>query len=198
VSSFVARWLALPPNLRGILWVALSGLVFALLNVFTLIPAQHLNPYVMAFLRYLFGAMFLLPIVARIGLYQSLHTNRLGLHLLRGTASGRRVIASSFVLAASSSNFPSRPLKIRELAASGYLPAATRAPRNKSRLPSPSKSPNAKGPTLSGTPGIASSTLLVPGSNLSTLAPPLRIQFFEKIKYRRQEFAARLALACAD
>ena len=60
MSRLVARWLALPPNLRGILWGALSGLVFALLNVFTLIPAQHLNPYVMAFLRYLFGAMFLL------------------------------------------------------------------------------------------------------------------------------------------
>jgi fumarate reductase subunit D len=76
--------LALPPNLRGILWVALSGLVFALLNVFTLIPAQHLNPYVMAFLRYSFGAMFLLPIMARLGLYRSLHTNRLGLHISRG------------------------------------------------------------------------------------------------------------------
>ena len=59
-------------------------MVFALLNVFTLIPAQHLNPYVMAFLRYLFGALFLLPIVMRLGLYQSLHTNRLGLHISRG------------------------------------------------------------------------------------------------------------------
>ena len=47
----------MPPNLRGILWVGLSGVVFALLNVFTLIPAQHLNPYVMAFLRYLFGTL---------------------------------------------------------------------------------------------------------------------------------------------
>jgi drug/metabolite transporter (DMT)-like permease len=84
VSSFVARWLALSPNLRGILWVALSGLVFALLNVFTLIPAQHLNPYVMAFMRYAFGAMFLLPIVLRLGLHRSLHTNRLGLHVARG------------------------------------------------------------------------------------------------------------------
>jgi drug/metabolite transporter (DMT)-like permease len=84
VSSLVARWLALSPNLRGILWVALSGLVFALLNVFTLIPAQHLNPYVMAFLRYSFGAMFLLPIILRLGLYQSLHTNRIGLHISRG------------------------------------------------------------------------------------------------------------------
>ena len=84
MSPLVDRWLALSPNLRGILWVALSGLVFALLNVFTLIPARHLNPYVMAFLRYLFGTMFLLPIVLRIGLYRSLHTNRLGLHVSRG------------------------------------------------------------------------------------------------------------------
>ncbi len=84
MSPFVDRWLALSPNLRGILWVALSGLVFALLNVFTLIPAQHLNPYVMSFLRYLFGAMFLIPVVMRLGLYRSLHTRRAGLHVARG------------------------------------------------------------------------------------------------------------------
>ncbi len=84
MSPFVVRWLALPPNLRGILWVALSGILFALLNVFTLIPAQHLNPYVMAFLRYFFGALILLPVVFRLGLYRSLHTNRLGLHVSRG------------------------------------------------------------------------------------------------------------------
>lgn len=84
MSGLVARWLALPPNLRGILWVALSGILFALLNVFTLIPAHHLNSYVMAFLRYFFGALFLLPIVFRLGIYPSLHTNRLGLHISRG------------------------------------------------------------------------------------------------------------------
>ncbi|WP_289298803.1 DMT family transporter [uncultured Reyranella sp.] len=84
MSVLVARWLALPPNLRGILWVALSGVLFALLNVFTLIPAQHLNPYVMAFLRYFFGALFLVPIVMRLGLYRSLHTRRLPLHISRG------------------------------------------------------------------------------------------------------------------
>ena len=66
MSRLVARWLALPPNFRGILWVGLSGVVFALLNVFTLIPSQHLNPYVMAFLRYLFGALFLVPLVIRL------------------------------------------------------------------------------------------------------------------------------------
>jgi len=84
VSRLVARWLALSPNLRGILWVALSGVVFALLNVFTLIPAQHLNSYVMAFLRYLFGAMFLLPIIVRLGPYRSFRTNRMAVHISRG------------------------------------------------------------------------------------------------------------------
>ncbi len=59
-------------------------MLFALLNVFTLIPAQHLNPYVMAFLRYFSGALFLLPVVWQLGLYRSLQTRRLGLHVSRG------------------------------------------------------------------------------------------------------------------
>jgi drug/metabolite transporter (DMT)-like permease len=80
----VARWSALPLNLRGILWVGLSGLLFALLNVFTLIPAQHLNSYVMAFLRYCAGTLILLPLIMRIGLHRSLHSNRQGLHVARG------------------------------------------------------------------------------------------------------------------
>ena len=80
----VARWLALPSNLRGIIWVGLSGLLFALLNVFTLIPARHLNSYVMAFLRYCAGTLILLPLIVRIGPYRALHSNRKGLHIARG------------------------------------------------------------------------------------------------------------------
>ena len=83
-SSLASRWHTLPPNLRGILWVGLSGVMFALLNVFTLIPAQHLNPYVMAFMRYFFGALFLLPLVARHGLRASMYTRRASLHIFRG------------------------------------------------------------------------------------------------------------------
>ena len=74
----------MPPSLRGILWVGVSGMLFALLNVFTLIPAQHLNPYVMAFLRYFFGAMFLLPVIWRIGPRRAMHTRRAPLHVFRG------------------------------------------------------------------------------------------------------------------
>lgn len=74
----------MPPNLRGILWVGMSGVLFALLNVFTLIPSQHLNPYVMAFMRYFFGTLMLLPIVLKLGLHRAMSTNRLPLHLFRG------------------------------------------------------------------------------------------------------------------
>ena len=84
ISSLQDRWLALAPNLRGILWVGISGVLFALLNVFTLIPAQHLNPYVMAFMRYFFGTLMLIPIVLKLGLHRSMRTDRLPLHLFRG------------------------------------------------------------------------------------------------------------------
>lgn len=84
MTVLVDRWHALPPNLRGILWVGMSGVLFALLNVFTLIPSQHLNPYVMAFMRYLFGTLMLVPVVVRLGLPRSMRTDRLPLHLFRG------------------------------------------------------------------------------------------------------------------
>ncbi len=84
ISSLQDRWLALTPNLRGILWVGISGVLFALLNVFTLIPSQHLNPYVMAFMRYLFGTLMLIPIVLKLGLHRAMRTDRLPLHLFRG------------------------------------------------------------------------------------------------------------------
>ena len=74
----------MPPNLRGILWVGMSGMLFALLNVFTLIPSQHLNPYVMAFMRYFFGTLMLVPIVMKLGFHRTMSTNRLPLHLFRG------------------------------------------------------------------------------------------------------------------
>src|SRR5471032_2260188 len=84
ISSLASRWLALPPNLHGILWVGLSGVLFSVLNVFTLIPAQHLNSFVMAFLRYFFGSLFLIPIVLRLGVRRSMYTKRLPLHVSRG------------------------------------------------------------------------------------------------------------------
>jgi drug/metabolite transporter (DMT)-like permease len=84
ISSLLGRWSGLSPNLRGILWVGMSGVAFALLNVFTLIPSQHLNPYVMAFMRYFFGTLMLAPIVMKLGVHRAMSTHRLPLHVFRG------------------------------------------------------------------------------------------------------------------
>jgi drug/metabolite transporter (DMT)-like permease len=84
IASLQERWLALTPNMRGILWVGMSGVLFALLNVFTLIPSQHLNPYVMAFMRYFSGTLMLIPLVMKLGLHRAMRTDRLPLHLFRG------------------------------------------------------------------------------------------------------------------
>src|SRR4029078_3458720 len=39
---------------------------------------------VMAFMRYFFGTMILVPIVLKLGLHRTMRTNRLPLHLFRG------------------------------------------------------------------------------------------------------------------
>jgi len=84
ISSLQERWSALSPNLRGILWVGIAGVFFSWLNVFTLIPSQHLNPYVMAFMRYFFGTLMLVPIVMKLGFHRAMSTDRLPLHVFRG------------------------------------------------------------------------------------------------------------------
>ena len=77
-------WLARQPgNLRGILWVGFSGILFAGLNVATLYPAQHLNPWVMAFLRYGFGLLLVIAL-RPLGRSYPIGTQQHGLHALRG------------------------------------------------------------------------------------------------------------------
>jgi drug/metabolite transporter (DMT)-like permease len=84
MNELRARWSALPGNLRGIILVAISGVLFAGLNVATYYPAKELNAPMMAFCRYLFGGLFLLPIFLRRGLVAPFRTERLGMHAARG------------------------------------------------------------------------------------------------------------------
>lgn len=84
MTRLKARWAALSGNLQGIILVAISGVLFAALNVATFFPAHELNSYMMAFCRYLFGALFLLPVFFRRGLVQPFRTERLTLHAIRG------------------------------------------------------------------------------------------------------------------
>lgn len=54
----------LPPTVRGLLWSAAAGLIFSVLNALMRALALHLDPFQAQFLRYMFGLLVLLPLVA--------------------------------------------------------------------------------------------------------------------------------------
>ena len=62
------RVFRLPGVWRGMLWVALSGLVFSLLNTIVRNITLSLDPFQSQFLRYLFGVVAMLPLLWRQGL----------------------------------------------------------------------------------------------------------------------------------
>lgn len=85
LAALKARWAAMPPNLRGILWVLLSGLLFTGLNVATVYPAKHTEPLIMPFLRYAFGLAVLLAIIPLYRRGYPWRTDRPMQHFLRAS-----------------------------------------------------------------------------------------------------------------
>jgi len=57
----------LDPTVRGLLWIALSGLLFVVLNAVLRSMSQQLHPMQSQFLRYLGAVVILLPMVLRAG-----------------------------------------------------------------------------------------------------------------------------------
>lgn len=58
----------LDPAVKGLLWTLLAGLCFVLLNTLSRYLTAQLPPLQSQFLRYLFGFVVMLPLVARTGL----------------------------------------------------------------------------------------------------------------------------------
>lgn len=83
MKALKAWWAAQPGNLRGIILVGISGVLFSALNIATIYPAKELNSYMMAFCRYLFGMVFLLHIFWQHGL-MPFRTRKIGTHAVRG------------------------------------------------------------------------------------------------------------------
>lgn len=61
------RTFRLPPVWRGMLWVALSGVLFSVLNAIVRKITLTLDPFESQFLRYLFGIAAMLPLLWRQG-----------------------------------------------------------------------------------------------------------------------------------
>ncbi len=57
----------LPPTVRGLIWVSLSGLLFVILNTLLRALSLQLHPMQAQFLRYLAAVVVMLPLIARSG-----------------------------------------------------------------------------------------------------------------------------------
>lgn len=76
------RWLKLPPNLRGILWLVMGTLAFSINDLFVKSLGTTMSPFQMAFFRYGIGFLIMAPVFMRMGAV-GLKTSRPGIHGLR-------------------------------------------------------------------------------------------------------------------
>lgn len=70
-------------NIRGMIWMTLCALSFAIANSAIRYAADEMHPLEMVFWRNLFGILVVIPLIWRVGLAH-LKTERLGLHAVRG------------------------------------------------------------------------------------------------------------------
>src|SRR3546814_19769386 len=61
VDRWRASFAAVPPNVQGMLWVALSGLIFSTFMALVRHVGSHMDPIQVSFMRYGFGLLFLVP-----------------------------------------------------------------------------------------------------------------------------------------
>ncbi len=84
VAHVQSHWLQLAPVARGVLWMLLAGLLFALMGVLVKTLGSRLDSFQVAFFRAGFGCVAILPFALAAG-PKVLATRRFGAHLLRGT-----------------------------------------------------------------------------------------------------------------
>ena len=73
---------AVTDNLRGMMWMLVSTLLFACMHAMVRMTTQEIDPFIVAFFRNLFGVLTILPVLA-YGRFHALKTRRFGLHLTR-------------------------------------------------------------------------------------------------------------------
>lgn len=82
VNVIVSRWMRLAPNLRGILWLALGTLAFAINDLFVKTLGQQISPFQLAFFRYVIGFAIMLPFFMTMA-RSDLATTRPVIHVVR-------------------------------------------------------------------------------------------------------------------
>lgn len=81
-NALVAAWLRLPGNLRGVVWILMGSLAFALNDGVVKFLGYKFSAFQLAFVRYFVGFLLLTPIFIQMG-RAGLATSRLDLHMAR-------------------------------------------------------------------------------------------------------------------
>ena len=81
-SRFSDKWLALSGNVRGIIWITLGTILFALTDVAVKFLGHSIHPFELSLFRYGVGFLMLAPVFWRMG-RTGLKTTRLSLHMWR-------------------------------------------------------------------------------------------------------------------
>jgi len=97
-----ARWLALPGNTRGALWMLASGIGFTVMAVAIKLLGTRLDSFQVAFFRIMFGFVVILPIAGYVGAtagWEFLRTRHLHVHAVRGVLGMVAMYCSYYALA---------------------------------------------------------------------------------------------------
>ncbi|MDA0653465.1 MAG: DMT family transporter [Proteobacteria bacterium] len=81
-NRMVRAWLRLPGNVRGVIWIVMGSLAFAINDAVIKYLGVKFDPYQLAFARYAVGLVLLGPVFFSMGI-AGLQTRRLGLHMTR-------------------------------------------------------------------------------------------------------------------
>lgn len=84
-GSYFVRFAALPASSRGAVFMIASAAGFAVMMAIVRYLSRELHPFEVAFFRNLFGVLFMVPWMLRVG-RDSLATERMGMHFLRSAA----------------------------------------------------------------------------------------------------------------
>jgi len=90
-------WAGQPAGVRGAIWVLLSTLLFSLMGVIAKLLGSRIDSFQVAFFRALFGFIFILPVVFRVGLH-GLQTRQPLLHLWRGMFGAAAIMCSFYAM----------------------------------------------------------------------------------------------------
>ena len=96
-NTLVAWWLRLPPNVRGILWVTMGTVAFAFNDVAVKTLGRTIDPFELAFFRYVTGFVLLAPFFIRLGV-AGLKTSRFRVHAIRLVIAGLAQIGVLFTV----------------------------------------------------------------------------------------------------